>query len=114
MSATTVNIVINHRSDFQLDFLLRTSPTSNTALNLTGYAVFAKMKPAFDSPDSQAESFNAFVSNTVEGRLTLALTDLQTAQLKHQKYVYDVVIENPNGFRTRVLEGRVTVRPGVT
>jgi len=37
-----------------------------------------------------------------------------TSLLKEGRYVYDIVITSNSGVKTRVVEGQVTVTPGVT
>lgn len=59
-----------------------------------------------------AATFTA--TNPNPGEILLVLSDEQTASLTEKRYVYDVVIESPNGERHRVIEGTVTVTPAVT
>jgi hypothetical protein len=47
------------------------------------------------------------------GKITISLTSSQTVDLKPGRYVYDVVITR-DSVKTRVIEGMVLVREGVT
>ena len=64
----------------------------------------------------RAES-SCFISidNAANGTISLALTDTQTSALKAGRHVYDIVITNTSStLKTRVIEGSVLVREGVT
>jgi hypothetical protein len=47
------------------------------------------------------------------GKITISLTSEQTISLKPGRYVYDIVITRSD-IKTRVIEGMVLVREGVT
>jgi len=95
MAAVYVNnLVINAGSDFSQTFNLETSDT-NSALDLTGYTATAQMRK----------------SNL--GKIIVSLSSAQTTNLKPGRYVYDVVITR-NSIKSRVIEGMVLVREGVT
>ena len=64
---------------------------------------------------STATSFTtAFVDTRTTGKITLTLTDTQTAALEAGRFLYDVVITAADGTKTRVVEGIVTINPRVT
>ena len=73
------------------------------------------MKKHAGAADSSATSFTASIDNAANGT-TFALTDTQTSALKKQEdIVYDIVITNTSStLKTRVIEGSVLVREGVT
>ena len=47
------------------------------------------------------------------GEVKLSLTDAQTSNIVAGRYVYDVLVTSSN-VTTRIVEGIVTVTPGVT
>ena len=49
-----------------------------------------------------------------ESQITISLTDTQTAALESGRYVYDLVITDASGSKTRVVEGIATVSPSVS
>ena len=112
MAAVYVNnIVINSGADFSQTFTLESSDT-NSALDLTGYTVSAQMRKYAGS--STSTTFTALIgSPQTLGRIIISLTALQTTDLKPGRYVYDIVITK-FGIKTRVIEGMVLVREGVT
>ena len=108
---TTVDLVINQKSNFQVTFAVK---DEGVAIDLTDYTVEAKLKPDFTSPDSQTITFDTAVANAAAGTITLDLTATQTAALVQPRYYYDVVITSGDGFKSRIVEGKVTISKGIT
>tara|TARA_B100001250_G_C19815874_1_gene798340 strand:- start:1007 stop:1360 length:354 start_codon:yes stop_codon:yes gene_type:complete len=89
---------------------------SGNKKDLSNYVVTANLKKNYSSTTS-----TTFVSNIssppTDGKLTLTLTNAQTAALEKGRYVYDVDIQfvdgNANTIIERILEGRVQVTPKV-
>lgn len=105
------NLVINCGSDFGQTFTLEET-LSNSSLNLTGYTAAAQMRKHAGS--STATNFaTSIVLPATEGKLILSLTASQTENLKPGRYVYDIVLTK-DGAKTKVVEGMVLVREGVT
>lgn len=112
MSATYVsNLTVNTGSTFTQTFTLESSQ-SNDVLNLTGYTVSAQMRKWAGS--STKTDFEAAVVNVNAGTVSVGLSSITTETLKSGRYVYDVVLTDSNGIVTRVIEGSVLVREGVT
>lgn len=112
MSAVYVsNLVVNTYADFSEIFSLDDS-NSNSPLNLSGYTVASQMRK--HSGSSTSVSFGATIINASEGQIRVGLTTTQTSSLKPGRYVYDVIIKDPDGKTNRVVEGMVLVREGVT
>ena len=107
---TTVDLIINQRSSFQVTFFIK---EDGAVKDLTGFTTAAKLKNDFQTLDSQAISF-ATSANTTTGGVTISLTPEQTANLGLQRYVYDMSITSPTGFKTRMVEGSVRVSGGVS
>ena len=63
---------------------------------------------------SSATNFQTSIINAASGRIRVGLTTSQTAALKPGRFMYDVLITDTSGEVTRVLEGAVLVREGVT
>lgn len=113
MSAVYVsNIVINIGADFKQTFVLESS-TTNSLFDLTNYTITAQMRKW--SGSSTSISFTSEKSNPqTSGTIVLSLTSTQTSSLKPGRYVYDVIVTDQTSYKTRVLEGMVLVREGVT
>ena len=105
------NIVINQGTDFSQVFNL--ADASNDKFDLTGFVLSAQMRK--HSGSSVSVNLNpTLVSPSTEGGVRITLTDIQTSALKPGRYVYDILITDPSGIKTRVVEGSAIVREGVT
>jgi hypothetical protein len=111
MSAVYVNnLVINTGTDFDKVFTLANSQ-GNAPLNLTGYTAESKM--AKHAGAAVKTTFNVAIDAPTTGIVAIGLTSGATASLKEGRYVYDVVLDDGTK-KTRVIEGMVLVRRGVT
>jgi hypothetical protein len=106
--ATYSNLFIDQGSDFSATIDL--AQTVGT-LDLTGYTSAATIAKSYDG--TSKGNFTVSVDST-DTELDLSLTAAQTAALKPGRYVYDVIIKSGAGVITRVLEGQLDVKPGVT
>jgi hypothetical protein len=107
----TSNLVINAGTDYSQIFSLENN-TSSSNLDLSPYTVSAMMRKHHGS--STATVFAAQVTDAIAGTIRIALGSTITSSLKPGRYVYDVVIINGSGAKTRVVEGMALVREGVT
>jgi hypothetical protein len=106
------NLVINSGADFSQSFTLE-GTDSNSALNLTGYDVNAQFRKW--SGSSTSVSFGTTITSPpTSGQIYLTLSAQDTLPLKAGRYVYDIVVSDNYGVKTRVVEGMVLVREGVT
>jgi hypothetical protein len=111
MAATYVsNITINSGEDFSQTFTLE-STDSSSPLNLDGYTVTSQMRKHAGS--STKTDFTTSIVSASNGIIKIVLANTATVNLKAGRYVYDIVIEK-DSIKTRVLEGMVLVRQGVT
>ena len=63
---------------------------------------------------STANNFTATVTGNSNGQITLTMTAAETANLTPGRYVYDLLITDSGGTKSRVIEGIVSVLPGAT
>ena len=109
--AVLSNLSIDQGSDFSAEVIVEDS-TGDVA-NLTGYTGAGQIRKTYSS--STAVAFGVAVTNAGAGILTLTLTNAVTNAMKAGRFVYDVEItKTSNGEKTRVVEGQVTINPGVT
>ena len=109
MSVRVVNIQIEQGSNFNANFILEDAIT-NSITNLTGYSAVVKMAKHPGSSTKTNFTTNIITSTGVVG---IALTSGQTAALKPGRHVYDVLLTDSFGVKTRVIEGSVIVSAGV-
>lgn len=106
--AIKANLVIDQGTDYSTTVNLTDDDGNPTSLS--GYSVAAKLRKWYTS--SNSVSFSATVNEDL-GQVTLQLTDSQTGNLVPGRYVYDVLLTN-GGITSRIVEGIITVTPGVT
>ena len=109
--ATISNLFVDQDADFTTTVTVNDS--TGSALDLTNYTALGMIRKTYQS--STATTFtSAFVSPRTTGQITISLTDTQTAALESGRYVYDLVITDASGNKTRVVEGIATVNPSVS
>ena len=105
------NLVVNAGSDFSQSFNLVESDDSGP-LNLSGFTVAAQFRKHAGS--TSKHDFTTNVLNAPAGELLISLSASASNVPKPGRYVYDIVITNAAGEKTRVVEGSVLLREGVT
>jgi hypothetical protein len=109
--ATISNLFVDQDADFTTTVTVNDS--AGSALDLTNYTALGMIRKTYQS--STATTFtSSFVSPRTTGQITISLTDTQTSALESGRYVYDLVITDASGNKTRVVEGNVTVNPSVS
>lgn len=108
MPARVSNIVIEQGSSFSNTYFVETS--NNTPQNLSGYTGVAKL--AKHSGSSSKTNFSVTITGAT-GSVAIALTSGATSSLKPGRYVYDVLLTNGSGQKTRIVEGTALVTAGV-
>jgi hypothetical protein len=112
MAVYVNNLVINTGTTFEQTFTLESSDSS-TPVDLLNYSISSQMRK--HSGSSSAVTFTTQIVNASAGRIFIGLSTSQTAQIKPGRYVYDVLATDTIANRTtRVIEGMVLVREGVT
>ena len=112
MSAVFVsNLIVNAGSTFEQTFDLSQADDSGP-LNLSGFTVSSQFRKHAGS--TTKHDFTTTVDNPSTGKITLSLSATQSAVPKPGRYVYDIVITSDNGSKSRVVEGSVLLREGVT
>jgi hypothetical protein len=106
--AIKANIVIDQGTDFKA--VIDVADTSGVVYDLSGYTTSAQMRKNYNS--TSATTFGSS-HNGVGGAITLVLDNTITSGLEPGRYLYDVEISS-GGVVTRVVEGIVTVTPGIT
>ena len=105
----TYQILLQRRADYSI--LLQFKDSTGTAIDLTGYTVYAQ---AWDkNRTTKSADFGITYTDRVNGKVTISLTDTQTTTFPDQLY-YDVLLENGSGTREYYLEGTIFVSEGYT
>jgi len=107
--ATTKNLVIDQGATFSAN--IQFLDTSKNPISLAGYSVRSKMRTSYDA--SNAAILTANIVNATTGNVNLFLTAANTSLLPQGRYVYDVEAYSGN-IVVRIVEGSITVMPGVS
>jgi hypothetical protein len=87
---------------------------NGSPVDITNYTFESQVRKSHYSSDVAA-SFTTSLVNGPMGSFNISLTDTQTDALNPAfTHVYDVEVTSDTGAVTRIIEGTVTVSPGVT
>ena len=111
MLAAVTNLVVYQGSDFQNTFFVTND--NGSQFNLTGFSGECLIKKHYSRSSSTTMQVNINPPEN-SGSVTIALTNSVTAAMTPGRYVYDVVLTDSSGIKSRVLEGILTVVEGVT
>ena len=109
--AAVKNLYIDQGTDFNAQITIYDD--NNAPWDLDGYVGEAKIRKSYYSSTSVDFTVSFPVIRTT-GTVILDLTSTQTSSLEQGRYLYDVVLTNSSGKKTRVIEGIVTIKAGVT
>ena len=65
-------------------------------------------------PSKKKHDFTVSFTDTANGIVKIAMTDVVTTGIKAGRYIYDVLITDSSGLKTRIVEGSALVREGAT
>lgn len=85
-------------------------------VNLTGYTAFLQMRVAPEATillELSTANGRITLGGTL-GTITLSLTDEETRAITFSSASYDLLMEDAQGRRKRLVEGKVTVSPHIT
>ena len=109
--AAVKNLYVDQGTDFNAQITIYDD--NNAPWNLTGYTGSAKIRKSYYSTNSVNFAVS-FLAIRTTGTVILELTSAQTSAMEQGRYLYDVVLTDSSGKKTRVIEGIVTINPGVT
>ena len=87
------------------------------ATDLTDYSAKMQVRSDFDSDEVVLElstEDETIEFEEAEGLIRLILTDEETAELTAGMYLYDLLLEDPDGKKIRLLEGKFEISDRVT
>lgn len=84
-----------------------------TTINVTNYSFNSQIRKSFYSSNAVA-NITVSIVDAPNGNVKLAMTPANTANIKAGRYLYDVLMTDSTGVKTRVIEGIITVTPRVT
>jgi hypothetical protein len=106
------NIIINSGTDFSQTFTLE-GASDNSPLILVGYTVTSQMRK-YQGSSTAIDFTTSIVQPASLGKIIISLTAAETTVIKPGRYLYDILLTDSFLVKTRVIEGSVLVREGVT
>jgi len=106
--ATKANLTIDQGSDYTTTITL--TDGAGTPINISTYTGNGQIRKYYTS--TTAVDFD--ITTADNGNITLSLDSNTTNNMIAGRYVYDVELTDISGNISRVLEGIVTIKPGVT
>lgn len=109
------DICVLQNQTFELPFTLY-DDDGTTPLDITNWTFTGSIKQQF-TDSAPLTYFTSSVISVASASIKLYLSSEQTWILNNSKYVYDVISNNPNtspATTLRLIQGKVSVKPGVT
>ena len=113
--ATNLNLVIEQKAAFERRLVYQ--DVTNRPVNLTGYTAKLQVRATVDAVAVLLElstENGGIVLGGKSGRIDLYISGAATTALNWTTGVYDLILIPPNGRPRRLVEGTMTVTPGVT
>lgn len=110
MAVYVNNFSIDINADFNKTFDLFNS--SNEPLNLTNYSAKSYLRKTPES--SSYVGFGVSFIDIPNGKVQLSMASTITSSLNPGRHVYDILLTDPTGKKSIVLEGIVSVRQGIS
>lgn len=108
--ANVFNIFIDQGSTYTVT--VEVTDSNGNQLDLTNYTADSQIRKTYTSSAITANFATSL--NVADGTVTLSMTDDVSSTVAAGRYVYDCIITDQGGAKTRILEGQATVTPGVT
>lgn len=107
--ATKANLIVDQGTDYTTTITMK--DVNGRVIDLSDYTGEGKMRKYYTS----ANSVSLDISLAVNGQVTIGLPANTTNNMDFGRYVYDVEVTHANtGLISRVVEGIITIKPGVT
>lgn len=107
--ATKANLKIEQGTDFSTSITL--TDDDNDAIDLTSYSGAGQIRKYYTS--TTAVNWTVSLGGNT-GIVTISLGSNTTNNMTSGRYVYDIELTDGSGIVSRILEGIVTITPGVT
>jgi hypothetical protein len=106
-----VELTIDQGTSFQTSVSLTND--DQTAIDVTNYGFSSQIRKSYYSSNATA-NLTITVSDAANGNVVLSIDAANTANIKAGRYLYDLLMTDTGGVKTRVIEGIITVTPQVT
>ena len=110
--AAYVELIIDQGATFN-NIINLSDDITNSNVNISGYVVRSQMRRSYYSANATA-NITCTITNATQGEITMNLNANTTANIKAGRYLFDLETVDTLGTVSRVLEGIITVTPGIT
>jgi hypothetical protein len=110
--ASYVELYVDQGATFSSTITL-VDDVTNLPINVALYNVRSSMKRSYYSANASANLVCTIVDGA-NGLVSLSLANTVTSNIRAGRYVFDVTTRDNNNIVSRVIEGTITVTPGVT
>jgi len=90
-----------------------TDDTTNAPINVALYSLSSQLRRSHISANASG-NLVCTITDAANGGITLSMTAANTSNLKVGRHVFDVKSVDGLGSTKRLLEGMITVTPGIT
>lgn len=108
--AAKANIYVDQGSTYST--VINMTDSNGNVINLTGYSFTGQIKKFYTS--SNVMNFAVAITSANTGDFTIGLDANTTSNMEYGRYVYDVNATDVSNTVTRIVEGILTINPGVT
>jgi hypothetical protein len=105
--AVKSNLVIDQGTDATFAFTV--TDDNDEGIDLTDWVGVSQLRKTYTS--NTQYSLDVTIANSV---VTLSANSTFTGNIPAGRYVYDCYVTDPDGLKTRLVEGIMTVTPSVT
>jgi hypothetical protein len=109
--AEYVELYIDQGADFSTTIDIDDDNT-NLPVNVAGYVVTSQLKKSLLSQNSYANL--SCIVNNIANEILIEMAAANTANLKPGRYFFDVKVKDSGNITSRLIEGTITVNPGIT
>ena len=114
MASRFKNITVDIGADYVANVVAYANGSITTPTVLTNYTANAHIKPSLYHANA-THSFNVWIQDASAGIINLHLNRANTLTMSATNYVYDVMVYDvATDKKTRILEGVITAKPGVS
>ena len=110
--AAYVELFVDQGANFN-NVINLTDDVTNLNVNVQGYTVISQLRRSYYSANASA-NITCSITNAINGEITMTMDANTTANIKAGRYLFDLRITDHDSIVSRVLEGIITVTPGIS
>lgn len=106
-----IDLTVDQGSDWSAGLTL--NQENGSPMNLTNCVFQGAFRTSYPAANVSG-NLTITTVDSANGTALLSMNAATTANITAGKYVYDVILIDSNGINTRILQGILTISPGVT